>query len=72
MSDKQTPKFLLDIENRLRENARDYIVSLSYEGKIYYIASSNFAGYGLASFIAEELKEDYLYSEREDEDSETI
>lgn len=58
------PKFLLEIESKISENCRDWLVAVYHESNTYWLSSKDYAGLGLITQIAEQLKNDFVQDGR--------
>lgn len=66
IEDSETPKVLLEIESRLKEFCRDWFLAVQFDGKIYWLKSSDYAAYGLAKLCGESIKKVFTGEVNED------
>ena len=54
-----TPKFLLDIESKISENCRDWLMIVNHEESTYWLKSKDYAAYGLGLLVLETMKKEF-------------
>ena len=55
----ETPKFLLELESKIAEQCRDWLLCVNYEGNTYWLKSKDYAAYGLGSLVLEDMKREF-------------
>lgn len=63
----ETPKFLLDIESKISENCRDWLIIVNHEGNTFWLKSKDYAAYGLGLLVLETMKKEFTGEIRDDE-----
>ena len=56
----ETPKFLLDIESKVSENYRDWLLIVNHEGSTYWLKSKDYAAYGMGLLVVEAMKSQFV------------
>lgn len=56
----ETPKFLLDIESKISEMCRDWLLIVNYDNSTYWLKSKDYAAYGLGGLVLEDIKKQFL------------
>lgn len=59
----ETPKILLEIESKLRENARDWLVCVRIDKNTYWLKSSDYAAYGLGKLVCKTIEDEFIFEE---------